>query len=78
MFGYFLFQPVKKQCCPRAEDRTFSRTCGAQGQGQGLELRCQGQGLQNVFSKTATLIVTVTGFVIFSVQTYRMLQNVQT
>ena len=46
----FSFQPIKKQCCPRAEDRTFSRTCRVRGQGRGLELR--GQGLQNLSSRT--------------------------
>ena len=35
-----------------AEDRNFSWVCRLQG--QELELRCQGQGLQNVFSKPKT------------------------
>ena len=33
----FSFQPIKKQCCPRAEDRTYSRTCKVRGQGQGRQ-----------------------------------------
>ena len=32
MFDYFHLQPIKKQCCPRAEDRTFSRASRVQGQ----------------------------------------------
>ena len=28
---WFIFNETKK-CCPRAEDRTFARTCGLQGQ----------------------------------------------
>ena len=35
------FQHVIKQCCPQAEDRTFSRTC------------VQGEGLQIVSSRTS-------------------------
>ena len=52
LFGYFLSQPIKKQCCPRAENRTFSRTWRVRGQGQGHELR--DQGLQNVSSRPRT------------------------
>ena len=37
------FQRIKKQCCPRAEDRTFSRTC-----------KVQGQGLQNMSYRTSS------------------------
>ena len=50
---YHCFQP-KKKGCPSAEDRTFSRTCRLQG--QGLELRGQGQGLQNISSRTEALL----------------------
>ena len=45
MFGYFSFQPIKKQCYSRVEDRAFSRTCRVRGQGQELELRGQGRTL---------------------------------
>ena len=38
------FQPIKKQCFPRAEDRTFSRTCMVRG--QGLELRSQAKNFK--------------------------------
>ena len=41
-----LFNQSKKQCCPRAENRTFSRACRARG--QELEIRSQGQGLQKM------------------------------
>ena len=44
-----------KKCCPRTEDRTFSRTCRLQG--QALDLRGQGQGLQNVSSRTPCLVI---------------------
>ena len=37
MFGYFHFQPIKKQRYPFAEDGAFSRTCRDRGQGQGLQ-----------------------------------------
>ena len=52
VFGCFSFQPIKKQCYPRAEDRIFLGTCRVRG--QGLELWGQGQGLQNVSSRTAS------------------------
>ena len=32
------FQPIKKYCYPRAEDRAFSRACRVRGQGQGLKI----------------------------------------
>ena len=50
VFGYFPFEPIKKQYCSRAEDKTFLRTCRVLG--QGLELR--GQGLQNMFSRMSS------------------------
>ena len=43
------FQQVKKQWCPRAEDRAFSRPC---------RLRGQGEGLQIVFSRTPPMMQT--------------------
>ena len=46
------FQQVKKLCCPRAEDKAFSRTC--RNRGQELDLRGQGQRLQIVSLKTST------------------------
>ena len=30
----FSFLPIKKYCCPRAEERIFPRTCRLRGQGQ--------------------------------------------
>ena len=36
LFGCF-FLTIQKQCCPLANDRTFSRTCRLRGQYQGLE-----------------------------------------
>ena len=59
MFGYFLFNQSKKLYCPRAEDRTFSRTCRLRGQGQRLELLGQGQGLQNVSSRAPLLPIKI-------------------
>ena len=50
------FQLFKKYCCPRAEDRAIFEDLRLRGQsqGQGLDLRGQGQGLQNVFSRTSS------------------------
>ena len=60
----FFFQPIKKQCCPRAENRTFSKTWVRGGQGQGLEFG--GRRPQNVFSRPTTNVSinksTVIGF----------------
>ena len=46
------FQQFKKYCCPRAEDRPIFENLRLRG--QGLDLRGQGQGLQNVFSRTSS------------------------
>ena len=50
------FQPIKNQCCPRVEDRTFSRTSTGRlrGQGRELELQDQGQVLKIVSSRTSS------------------------
>ena len=54
IFGNFPFYPIRNQCCPQAEDRTFSRTSRVRG--WKLKLRGQRQGLQNVSSRTPPLI----------------------
>ena len=43
---------TQKYCCPRAEDRTIFEDLRLRDQGQRLDLRGQGQGLQNVSSRT--------------------------
>ena len=50
------FYQFKKWCCPRAEDRPIFEDLKPRGlgQGQGLDLRGQGQGLQNLFSRTSS------------------------
>ena len=54
---YAKVQQFKKKCCPRAEDRAIYEDLRHLGQGQGLDLWCQGQGLQNVSSRTPPLIM---------------------
>ena len=49
----FSFERIKKQSCPLAEYSTFLRTGRTRGQGQGLELRDQGQELQNKSLRTS-------------------------
>ena len=44
----------QKKCCPRAEDRAIFEDLRPRGQGQRLDLRGQGQGLQNVSSRPRT------------------------
>ena len=46
---------IKKLCCPRAEDKVVFEDLRFRGLGQGLDLRSQGQGLQNVSSRTPPL-----------------------
>ena len=46
------FQQFKKKCCPRVEDRPIFEDLRSRG--QGLVLRGQGQGLQNVSSRTSS------------------------
>ena len=48
------FYQFKKYCCPRAEDRPIFEDLRPRGQRQGLDLRSQGQGLQNVSSRTSS------------------------
>ena len=48
------FKHFKKYWCPRAEDRPIFEDLRPRG--QGLDLRGQGQGLQNVSSRTPPLI----------------------
>ena len=43
---------IQKKCCPRAEDRAIFEDLRPRG--QGLDLRGQGQGLQNVSSRPRT------------------------
>ena len=45
-------------CCPRAEDRPIFEDLRPRGQGQGLDLRVQGQELQNVSSRPRTSLRT--------------------
>ena len=49
------FEQFKKYCCPRAEDRAIFEDLRLQSQGQGLDLRGQGQRLQNLSSRTPPL-----------------------
>ena len=51
------FQQFKKKCCPRAENRAIFEDLRPRG--QGLELRGQGQGLQNVSSRTPPLVAII-------------------
>ena len=46
------FQRYQKQCCPRAEDKAIFEDLRLRG--QGLDLRGQGQGLQNVSLRTSS------------------------
>ena len=61
----FFFSSSQKIMLVGFEARTFSTTCRLRGQGQRLELRGQGYGLQNVFSRpskssrTAALYLTL-------------------
>ena len=48
------FNSSKKYCCPRVEDRPIFEDLRPRG--QGLDLRGQGQGLQNVPSRTPPLV----------------------
>ena len=48
------FSPFKRYCCPRAEDRPIFEDLRPRSQGQGLDLRGQSQGLQNVSSRPRT------------------------
>ena len=50
------FNNSRKQCCPRADDRVIFENLRLQG--QGLDLRDQDQGLQNVASKTPLCLPT--------------------
>ena len=43
-----------QQCCSQAEDRASFENLGPRDQGEGLDLRGQGQGLQNVSSRPRT------------------------
>ena len=45
-------QLLKKKCCPRAEDRPIFKNLRPEG--QGLDLRGRGQGLQSVSSRPRT------------------------
>ena len=47
-------QQFRKYCCPRAEDRPIFEDLRPRGQDQGFDLRGQGQGLQNVSSRTSS------------------------
>ena len=49
------FNDSKKYCCPRAEDRAIFEDLKLRDQGQGLDLRGQGQRHQNVYSRTPPL-----------------------
>ena len=72
------FQQFKKKCCPRAENRAIFEDLRPRGQGQnqGLDLRGQGQGLQNVSlrprtsSRTPPLLMTMMFFDVFLVVVY--------
>ena len=44
----------QKKCCPRVEDSAIFEDLRPRLQGQGLDLRGQGQGLQNVSSRTSS------------------------
>ena len=46
------FNDLKKWCCPRAKDRAIFEDLTPRG--QGLDLRGQGQGHQNVSSRTSS------------------------
>ena len=50
-FGQFFTN--QKIVLSSTANRAFSRTCRLEGRGQGLYLRGQGQGLQNVFMRTS-------------------------
>ena len=39
LFFFFFFELIKKEYCPRVEDKTFSRTCRLRG--QELELKAE-------------------------------------
>ena len=47
---------IQKKYCPRAEDRAIFEDLRPRGQGQRFDLRGQGQGLQNVSSRTPPLV----------------------
>ena len=48
------FSPFKKLCYSRSEDREIFEDLRLCSQGQGLDLRGHGQGLQNVSSRTCS------------------------
>ena len=48
------FSSAPQKCCPRAEDRPIFEDLRPRGQGQGLDLEGQAQGLQNVSSRTSS------------------------
>ena len=55
------FQQLKKKCCPRAEDRPVFEDLRPRGQGLDLRGKGQGQGLQNVSSRTPPLFFNYLG-----------------